>query len=237
MYQTHKTYVQSDSKMAVLINENCSLLLFLEHFEIDFSVGDSTVEQLCQENSIDLAVFKVIANLYNGFFPSKEEIDSLTDITVIIRFLRKSHTYYKKDKYPEIQNYIKELHKNHDTDDIALIEKFFLEYFNEVVEHLDYEDKIAFPYFSQLIDFKKPITNSDFSVKEYGEHHSDIETKLADLKNLLLKHIEIKGDLSIRRKFLNSLFELEFDLRIHNSIEDMILLPLIARVEKGRING
>jgi regulator of cell morphogenesis and NO signaling len=220
--------------MSELINENCSLLLLLEHFEIDFSVSDKTVAQLCKENSVDLSVFIIIGNLYNGFYPSKEEINSIHDISVIIKFLRNSHKYYKHDKYPEIQRYINKLHEEHNTEDIAMVEKFFMVYFNEVMEHMDYEDKIAFPYFCHLIGSDAFYTKSNFSVNEYREHHTDIETKLADLKNLLLKHIVIKGDLANRRKFLYSLFELEFDLGIHSSIEEKILLPLIEKVEKGR---
>jgi regulator of cell morphogenesis and NO signaling len=220
-----------------LINENYSLLLLLEHLHIDFSVSDKSVASVCLENSIDLSVFIIIANLYNGFYPSKEEINSINDISVIIKFLRNSHSYYKNDKYPEIQSYINKLHEKHNTDDIVLIEKFFKNYFNEVVEHLNYEDKIAFPYFCHLLDSDADYNKSNFSVKEYREHHSDIETKLTDLKNLLLKHNVIKNDLAIKRKFLYSLFELENDLKIHSSIEEMILLPLIEQVEKGRTNG
>lgn len=123
MYQTHKTYIKADNKMSELINENWSMLLLLEHLEIDFSVYDKSVAQLSKENSIDLSVFIVIANLYNGFHPSKEEINSLNDIPIMIKFLKNSHRYYKNDKYPEIQSYIKQLQEKHDTEDIALIEK------------------------------------------------------------------------------------------------------------------
>ncbi len=237
MYLTHKTYIKPDTRMSELINENCSFLLLLEHLEIDFSVNNKTVAQLCEKNAIDLSVFIVIGNLYNGFHPSKEEINSLNDISVIIKFLRNSHRYYKNDKYPEIQRYIKKLYEKHNTEDIELIEKFFMDYFNEVKEHLEYEDKIAFPYFCQLIDSNATYTKSNFSVNQYKEHHSDVEIKLTDLKNLLLKHIELKGDLTTRRKFLYSLFELELDLNIHSIIEERILIPLIEKVEKDRVNG
>jgi len=50
MYQTHKTYITSDMRMSDLIAENSSLLLLLEHFEVDFAVQDKSVEQLCAEN-------------------------------------------------------------------------------------------------------------------------------------------------------------------------------------------
>ena len=232
MYQTQKTYIQPEMKMLDLINQNPNLLLLLEHFKIDFAVADKTVTDICRENNINITVFILISNLYNGFFPEKVKIDSKDDISLIITFLKNSHNYYQFNKYPEIKEYIQELHDKYQNEDIAMIEKFFSDYFKEVLEHLEYEDKIAFPYFCSLIDSASEQVETEFSVNEYREHHGDIETKLTDLKNLLLKHIELKNNLSIRRKFLNSLFELEYDLNIHSMIEEKILLPLIDDIEK-----
>ena len=237
MYQTHKTYITSDMKMSDLIVENSSLLLLLEHFEIDFAVKDKTIGQLCAENNIDLSVFLVFGNLYNGFYPDKKEINALKDISTIIRFLKNSHRFYKHDKYPELKSFLVQLHQKQDTDDILLIEKFFNDYFEEVLEHLDYEESIVFPYICRLIEDGKIARRNNFSANEYREHHTDIETKLTDLKNLLLKHISLKNDFPLRRKFLFSLFELEFDLNIHSLIEDKILLPLVGKIEIEPENG
>lgn len=151
--------------------------------------------------------------------------------------MKNSHRLYKEDKYPEIKEYLTKLHERHNTKDIELIEKFFNIYFEEVLEHFNYEEQIAFPYFSQLIEPEFVNQKSSFSATEYKEHHTDIETKLTDLKNLMLKHIALKDDLPLRRKILYSLFELEFDLKIHSIIEEIILLPLIKRIEKERLDG
>lgn len=237
MYQTHKTYITSDMRLSDLIAENSSLLLLLEHFEVDFAVQDRTVEQLCAEYKIDLQVFLVFGNLYNGFYPDEKEIAALKDISAIIRFLKNSHRFYKQDKYPELNYFIKQLHERHNTEDILLIEKFFNDYFEEVLEHLDYEESVVFPYICGLIEDGKIGQKNNFSANEYRDHHTDIETKLADLKNLLLKHISLKNDFSLRRKFLFSLFELEFDLNIHSLIEDKILLPLVGKIEITPANG
>ena len=237
MYQTHKIYITPEMRMSDLIEENSLLLLLLEHFEVDFAVDDKTVEQLCAENNIDLAVFLVFGNLYNGFYPGKDEINTLEDVSSIIRFLKSSHRFYKHDKYPELKAYLVQLHEKQDRENILLIEKFFNDYFDEVLEHLDYEESKVFPYICSLIEKGKINSSYDFSANEYRDHHSDIETKLADLKNLLLKHISLKNDFSLRRKFLFSLFELEFDLSIHSLIEDKILLPLVGKIETNRGNG
>jgi len=237
MYQTHKIYITPEMRMSDLIAENSLLLLLLEHFEVDFALDDKTVEQICTENKIDLAVFLVFGNLYNGFYPDKNEINALEDVSSIIRFLKNSHRFYKHDKYPELKAYLVQLHEKQDRENILLVEKFFNDYFDEVLEHLDYEESKVFPYICSLIEKGKINTDGNFSVNEYRDHHTDIETKLTDLKNLLLKHISLKNDFSLRRKFLFSLFELEFDLNIHSLIEDKILLPLVARIEKNTANG
>lgn len=235
MQQSHKIFIKPNMKMFDLINDNYSLLLLLEHFEIDFAVDDKSIEQICEENKIDKNFFIIIANLYNGFFPQRDDLERLNNVQDIIFFLKNSHRFYKNDKYPEIKKYIEVLKEKHHTKDIIEIERFFNEYFNEVLEHLDYEDRIAFPYFKQLYDKSECSVNGEFSVDDYQEHHTDIETKLTDLKHLLLKHIKIDGDLTIRRKFLNSLFGLEFDLKIHSMIEELILLPIVRKLEK--LNG
>ena len=237
MYQTHRTYIKADMKMSGLIKENPRLLLLLEHLEIDFVVEDKAVFQVCSDNSIPLPIFLLFGNLYNGFNPDAHEIGSIDDILVIIRFLKNSHEYYKTEKYPEIMGFIKELQDKTRNEEVKLIEKFFEDYFGEVIEHLDYEDKTAFPYFTGLVDQVNNDTKTKFSVNEYRDHHTDIETKLSDLKNLLLKHIHISNELSLRRKLFSSLLELEYDLQIHALIEEKILLPLITEVEKHKING
>jgi regulator of cell morphogenesis and NO signaling len=231
MYKTQKTYITNDKKMLDLINENYSLLLCLQHFDIDFSVDNKTVQELCSENKINLNAFIVIANLYNGFFPTENEIDKIDDITPILSFLKKSHSFYVEDKYPELKYYLGIIKNTHNSKDFQLIEQFFNDYFEEVLEHLKYEDEIAFPYFYSLLQNGKVNLIKSFSTNEYRNHHTDIETKLTDLKNLFLKHIKIKSDLNTKRKFLNTLFGLEFDLKIHSVIEEKILIPLIEKTE------
>jgi len=226
-----------DMKMLDLINENYDLLLFLQHFNIDFSVNNKTVSQLCHENNIGMPAFLVIINLYNGFFPVQDDIDAINDIRSVLVFLKNSHNFYKEDKYPELNQYLDQLKSHRQPKDIQLLEKFLNDYFKEVFEHLDYEDEVAFPYFYSLIDnIHEQGGSTNFSVKEYTEHHTDIETKLSDLKYLLLKHMHFNDDLSIRRKFLNSLFGLEFDLKIHSIIEEKVLIPKISATELN-ING
>src|SRR6056297_4124511 len=125
MYRIYQTYIKADMKMSVLLNDNPMLLLMLEHLNIDFAVRDKTVGQICCENKADPGVFMMIANMYNGFYPARDEIESITDISMIIDFLKNSHKYYKNDKYPEIKHFIELLHSKHKDGNIGLVEQFF----------------------------------------------------------------------------------------------------------------
>lgn len=232
MYYSQKTKVKPNSKMTYLINENPSLLLMMQHFNIDFRVSDLTISQLCSEHDIGEELFITVANLYNGFKPQHIVIFPEKDILRIIQFLKNSHHYYRFYTYPQISTYIHYLQENHPEKELVLLENFFDEYFSEVLEHFDYEDNVAFPYFIELLKNEKNSETELYSATEYSEHHTDIELKLKDVKNLLLKYIKIDGDLIIRRKLLIELFELEYDLFIHSLIEENILIPLGVNIEK-----
>jgi regulator of cell morphogenesis and NO signaling len=236
MFISEKTYITKDKRMFDLIVENHSLLLCLQHFEIDFAVGGKTVEELCSENNIDPEAFIIVANLYNGFLPEERSLNTITNIHSVLLFLKKSHSYYVRDKYPELKYYLEKLKNNHNSKDHQLIERFFNDYFEEVMEHLKYEDEVAFPYFKNIQNPDGKLNKYSFSVNEYRNHHTDIETKLTDLKSLFLKHIQLESELSFKRKFLTTLFELEFDLKIHSYIEERVLIPIIERFE-AELNG
>lgn len=217
--------------MLDLINENYSLLLLLQHFNIDFAVNNKTVEELCHENKISLPAFIIIGNMYNGFYPEEKDVSQINHISSVLTFLKNSHKFYIEDKYPELKLYIEKLRQKQSGKDFQLIESFFNDYFDEVLEHLKYEEKTAFPYFLSLFDNTEKVKSNTFSANEYRHHHTDIETKLTDLKNLFLKHIKIKNNANLKRKFLNTLFELEFDLTIHSIIEEKILIPMAEKIE------
>ena len=233
MYHTSKIKVKPFMRMADLIDANPNLLLMLQHFNIDFRVSDQTVMQLCTGKGISENLFVSIANLYNGFGTKGHEPFTSEDLLQVIEFLKSSHDYYRSDKYPQISSYIRQLQEDHSEKELRLLEKFFNEYFTEVLDHLDYEDNVAFPYFITLLDKEQNVEEGEvYSSKEYSEHHTDIELKLQDLKNLLLKYVTIEGDLDLRRRLFFALYELEYDLYIHSLIEESILIPSGVSIER-----
>ena len=235
MYHTNKMFIISEMKTSDIIIANPYLLLMLEHLEINEELREKTINKICNENNISIELFLAIANLFNGFKPSSETEYSFNDIKTIISYLENSHQYYIKEKYPKIKEYIKIIYKINNHAEILMIEKFFNKYFIEVTEHLNYENKLVFPYVRNLYKHfnqsKSNINTDKYSVVDYREHHNDIEEKLNDLKNLLIKYLPHNNDQQVRRELLFCLFELEYDLNIHSQIEDLIFIPLVEKME------
>jgi regulator of cell morphogenesis and NO signaling len=235
MYFNRKQIVTADMKISDVILNNPYLILLLEHFGIGMHLKEKSIRDLCLENKINKELFLTFANLYNGIQFDSDNALSFSDIRTIIEYLKNSHRYYSEEMYPKILAIIKEMHIANNLQEMSLVEKFFREYFDEVTEHLDYENNIVFPYiigiYETVINSKKPSDEIKYSVNEYKESHNDIEEKLNDLKNLLVKYLPQKNDQPIRRRLLFSLLELEYDLNIHSQIEDYILIPLVTTLE------
>ncbi|KKK78533.1 hypothetical protein LCGC14_2842620 [marine sediment metagenome] len=237
---TRTEIIDRDMKMSDIILKNHLIILVLERFEIDLGFKDKSVEEVCKD-VVNVEVFLTISNLFNNSQYNTTTNFNYKDTQTIIQFLKNSHKYYLEEKYPEISNNIQLMIKKNSDSEILMVERFFEEYKNEVVEHLAYENDIVFPYIIALFDKAMGGGNKNgqitYSVRDYKEHHNDIEEKLADLKNLLIKYLPQKKDKEVRRKILFDLFELEYDLSIHAKIEENILIPLVESMENDLKNN
>jgi regulator of cell morphogenesis and NO signaling len=235
MFKTGKLYLTPELKVSDVILNNPYLLLLLEHFGIGMPLQEKSIQDICKEQNLNIELFLTFANFYNenNYTPSIQF--SFAETQVIVNYLRNSHKYYSEEIYPNIQKTIHTLFATNTHKEVALVEKFFEEYFFEVQEHLKYENEIVFPYIVELehkVKHKIKIEKKNkYSVGEYKDHHEDIQEKLNDLRNLLIKYLPQENDQLLRRKLLFSLFELEYDLNIHSQIEDTILIPLVSRME------
>lgn len=234
MYPLNRLRITSHDRLVSLIETNPFILLLIEYFRLPMLIGNHTVSSFCQENEINPELFMAIASLYFGIPSHAGNSFTRADLPWIVRFLKNSHHYYLNEKYVEVIKNIHQMHETNPAPEMGLVERFFEEYMAEVREHLGYEEDVAFPYFLSLAEGQSP-TSFSFSAKDYLDHHSDIETKLTDLKQLLLAHLPVAGDYRARRKTIQALIELEFDLNVHTSVEEQILVPLVMQIEKQQL--
>ena len=191
---------------------------------------DKTIEEVCKAQNIDINLFLALSNLHLSTATLPNLNLNENDIIKVIEYLQNSHNYYTTEAIPNISKQI-EIFINDREEKVLtfiLLKRFFKEYRKEIFKHLEYEETIVYPYILKLVNENK--LQSDFTINDYKHHHEDIESKLEELKNLLIKHLPEKEDRKFRCAFLLELFRLERDLRIHTVIEESILIPAIENL-------
>ncbi|HEY3371023.1 MAG TPA: hemerythrin domain-containing protein [Prolixibacteraceae bacterium] len=231
-----------NSKLALVILKDHSLLPVINRLGIKLGFGDETIRNICQEKGIDLNFFVEIINVfhYEAYFPEKRLLDF--PVTIVIDYLIKTHQYYKEYLIPENDRLIELfLSANPDeSSDNELVRKFYSNFKEEFVIHINFEEREMFPYILELNavienpalrdQFKQKYPS--FSITSFEKEHSNMDDKMDDLKNIIIKYLPPNYDQNRGNAFLNNLFMFEKDLKNHSRIEDHILIPKVQQLEK-----
>jgi regulator of cell morphogenesis and NO signaling len=231
--------ITAEMKLSDIVESDKRALVLFPRFGIELGFGDKTVTEICLKKEIDLQFFLLMVNTFlnPGYFPDQKLKD--VDVDMLIGYLVKSHNYYLEERIPYLQSLISGFKRNVDHPAVVELEKFFDQYIVEVKDHLAYEDETAFPYMAMISSFQKradtPPGQVDYSVGIFEERHDNIQEKLSDLKNLLIKYFPPANDRHIRIRLLYELIDFEEDLINHARIEDKVLIPVVKHIEK-RLN-
>lgn len=234
--------ITKNIKMADVIHTNYFTLSVLNRFGIELGFGDKSVEEVCKKNNVDVDFFLEIVNAFidKDYFP-KKHLQTFS-VELITDYLQKTHDYYHKLKVPEIENLIEEMVDSCYTqkENIVLLKRFFNDYKQELLNHTHREEEVVFPY-TLAIEKAYNSEKSDNSVIELMEtysidifqnEHDDIEEKLLDLRNIIIKYLPQPKDSRLCNKLLYELFNLEQDINDHSRIEEKVLVPKIREMEK-----
>jgi len=239
-------FITKDMKMADAIHYNYLLLPVINRLGVQLGFGDMSIEQVCQEDGADLDLFLVIINAFLAHDIDKTLKIQEVSVDKVINYLKATHQYYVERMIPEIENRINALiqHADIDQKQFLLVKNFFEEYKSEFYTHIKLEEKTIYPY---VVDVFNAYHQQEISealeakikscpIETYAKEHSDIESKLFDLKNILIKYLPRKKDSYLRNSVLIALFKLENDLNDHSRIENMVLVPLIGDMEEKLMN-
>ena len=226
--------------MADIIHLDYHLLSVLYRFKINLGFGEKSVEQICKENNVNPDFFLEIANAFidKDYFPD-DELQNFS-LSIIIDYLKATHRYYIEEKIPELENLFQILTNNGTSNNLKMIQQFFEKYLDEFHKHINREEQTVYPYILQLEkDFTREKTTAEFlklleqyTITNYETEHDDIEEKLFDLKNILIKYIPPMDDYHLIHQILSKLFRLEKDINDHSHIEDKVLIPKVKKMEK-----
>ena len=230
------------NKLASVIHKDYTLLPVINRLGLKLGFGDLTIKQLCVNHSIDVTFFIEIINVFRNenYFPEKKLLDF--SVIVVIDYLRETHRYYLDYVLPEQERLIDLFLRNSDNSsrENELVRKFYNTFREEFINHVQIEERQVFPYILRL---NQAITNplekavflkefNGLTIMGFEKEHNEMDEKMFDLKNILIKYLPPNYDLNIGNSLLASLFMFEKDMKNHSRIEDKILIPKVRQLEK-----
>ena len=111
----------------------------------------------------------------------------------------------------------------------GLILKFYDAYVHEVEAHMGYENQVVFAYVEALLRGETP---PEYHIGIFAKRHNQIETKLTELKNIIVKYYPAREDNELLNEVLFDIYACEQDLCSHCRVEDYMFVPLILELEK-----
>ena len=219
---------EADDKMISIIQDNYDILQSLGSFGINLGFGNKTVKELCEDQQVDTFTFLAIINFTINGYLSPDAIGKLS-VPTLMKYLRASHEYYLGFELPFIR---KELLSALDEENnmAKLIVRLYDEYAHSIRLHMNYEEKMVFPYVDSLLE-GKPVNNYD--IETFSKHHGQIDQQLRELKNIIIQYLPSDG---LRNNQLSAtlydIYNCEVWLAQHEEVEDHIFIPAIRLLEK-----
>ena len=221
-------YKETD-KMSDLICENYPMVLVMSRFGIPLGFGERSIGEVCRQNKVDSFTFLTVVNFLTGEEQIvTEEICRKLSIPTLILYLHNSHDYFLNFKFPQMRDKLEEAIQSCPKDAATAICNFFDEYAKEVDKHMMYEESTVFPYVRNLFE---GIINSNYNISIFSKRHEQIDQKLSDLKNILIKYYPAEGG-NLLNNILFDLFTTEEDLTTHSDVEDNLFVPAILTYER-----
>jgi regulator of cell morphogenesis and NO signaling len=233
--------ISSSSKMAEVIYLNHHLLSVIHKIGISLGFGDATVREVSLKNGLNPDFVVAILNTYNDPHYLPEEHLTTFSVEEIVNYLRRSHRAYILEQLPELANLF-ELYASETKSSSynGLIRNFFSEYRSEMEKHFYAEDEYMFPYAlaveQSFEEDSFPVEMArkfkEYTITDFLQEHTNIEEKLDDLKNLIVKYVPQESDSILAFDILEKLFHLNNDLDDHSRIEEKVLIPKVVAMEE-----
>lgn len=224
------TFSEND-KLSDIICQDYSLLMVMSRFGLSLGFGDKTVSEVCEMQGVDCCTFLAVVNfISNGEMQPLKEEEMGFSVTSLMDYLKQAHTYFLDFALPAIRRKLIEAINCSGEGDISLlILKFFDEYVREVKQHMEYENKTVFTYVEALL---KGRAGEEYDIATFASKHSQVEKRLAELKNIIIKYYPEKKNNNLLNAVLFDIYSCEQDLSQHCDVENCMFIPAVSCLER-----
>ena len=215
-----------------------------KYHKIDFCCkGNRSIKDVCLKKNIDPnLILKEIENATQDNTNNKEDFTNW-DLDLLADYIEKKHHRYVLSKIPELKAYLNKVARVHGArhPELLEIEQLFMASAENLLSHMQKEERILFPYIRQLRQaelrqngFRQPpfgtIENPIQMMMHEHDHEGERFRQIAMLTDNYTPPVD--ACTTYRVSFL-LLQEFEADLHHHIHLENNILFPKAIELEQS----
>lgn len=232
--------ISKSSPVNEIISFSRGLESVLERFGFEKAELNKQLEELCLQKGTNPDFVVEVIKAFCDHYPFPAKKLSTFPLPLILDYLRKTHRYYLDKKIPELELSFIALGRDYSFThpQLLVLAGLFMDYKKELVEHIDLEEFILFPFIEELVKVKQGKKNfrgrglDKYSIDAFcHEHHHEEEILTGIRRSIEVRFRKQKTPLPFRI-FLNQIECFEKDLLCHSRIEDEVLFPLASMLEK-----
>lgn len=235
--------LNQEIKIADVVSENIKTADIFKKYGIDFCCGGGvSIAKACEKKNINVdELINELNNVDNKIMPSQNfnnwELDFLADYIV------NTHHAYVLDAIGLLDAYstkVAKVHGEHHPP-VLEIEQLYQKSKMELLQHMQKEERILFPYIKQLVKAKREniqVKNSHFGsvqnpINMMQVEHEMVGDLLKEISNLSFNYTPPEWACNTFKALYAKLDEFEQDLHLHVHLENNILFPKAIALEKS----
>ena len=234
--------IQNEQTIGQIVAMDYRAATVFQEFGLDFCCGgNKTINEATTANNVDTEdVKRALQNLDNSI--SEEQNYNAWSLDFLVDYIINNHHKYCRVKLPEINMYAKKVLQAHGANHPELEELYYelVKLYSEIIQHLDDEENMLFPYVKSLVEAKKNRElppASDFGMAAHPismmeEEHDEAGEAMAKIRRLSDDFTLPDDACATYRVLYENLEAFEKDLHKHVHLENNILFPKALEMER-----
>ncbi len=235
--------LDQELKVADVVSDNIKTADIFKKYGIDFCCGGGiSIAKACEKKKVNLEeLMNDLKSINSNLKPSQDfnkwELDFLID------FIVNTHHAYVREAFQLLDDYTSKVAKVHGAHHppVLEIERLYVLVKAELLQHMQKEEHILFPYIKQMVLAKKeniPLTASHFGtvrnpISLMQMEHENAGDILKEIATLSMNYTPPEWACNTFKALYAKLDEFEQDLHLHVHLENNILFPKAILVEKS----
>ena len=218
-----------------IVTENFQTADIFKKYQIDFCCGGGiSLAEVCKKKNLDLKEIENELLALNNQVPKSHDFKNW-ELDFLIDYIVQTHHTYIMKSLPTLYQYLEKVARVHGKNYPQTIEikNQFKIVAEELIDHMQKEEKTLFPYIKKIVEAKKvgqSLPIPDFGsiknpIKVMEHEHENAGNIFKNIASLTNDYQPPEGACTTFKVMYSKLQEFENDLHQHIHLENNILFP------------